>query len=147
MGASGWIYFVPWQKDLSKALADLRNDVFAKGLYLGGHGKSVKGREAHAPQPKTIPEALERCGEDGSHSILDVWEITTEPDYGAVAPLSPNDLEECFGTRLPSRGDVEESREAMLEIEERRGRGCGSYLVLYEGTKPSEICFFGYSGD
>ena len=147
MGASSWIYFVPYQKDIAKALDALRADVFAKGLYLGGHGKKVKGREAFKPAPKTIEEALERAGEDGTHSILDVYEVHPEPDYGIVAPLSANDLEECFGTRLPMRADVEDGQDGIQEIEHRRGRGCGTYVIVYAGGKPSEICFFGYSGD
>jgi hypothetical protein len=34
MGATGWVYFVPYQEDAECALQDLRNDVFARGAYV-----------------------------------------------------------------------------------------------------------------
>ena len=33
MGATSWDYFVPYQPDIHKVLADLHNEVFAQGLY------------------------------------------------------------------------------------------------------------------
>ena len=33
MGATGWIYFVPYQLDIEKALQALRDEVFRTGKY------------------------------------------------------------------------------------------------------------------
>lgn len=33
MGASGWTYFVPYQPDITKALNELREQVFRDGKY------------------------------------------------------------------------------------------------------------------
>jgi protein tyrosine phosphatase len=34
MGASGWVYFVPFQVDIAKALQQLREEVFRRGDYF-----------------------------------------------------------------------------------------------------------------
>jgi hypothetical protein len=35
MGASGWLYTVPYQEDISKALQELREEVFQSEMYKG----------------------------------------------------------------------------------------------------------------
>ena len=70
MGASGWQHFVPYEPDLDQALQRLRDDVFRRGVFY-----SRPGAESAA----SIEALLERNGEDGTHSVLDVHRIADEP--------------------------------------------------------------------
>jgi hypothetical protein len=138
MGASGWKYFVPYQADIGQALLDLRNEVFRSGQYY----KLNPDRE-----PVTIEELLEMNGEQGTHSILDIFMVAAHLDYGMAAPLSRDELIRYFGTDRPTRTEVEDNPAALDDIQTRRGRWLGSYIIIHEGGAPSEILFFGHSGD
>ena len=50
---------------------------------------------------------------------------------------------ELFGTDRPTRELIESNMDFFEEIE----RGQGVYIVVYQGAKPSEIFFGGYSFD
>jgi hypothetical protein len=80
---------------------------------------------------------------DGTGSILDITTVADEPDFCAVAPLSDEDLIDLFGTHRPTRRMIEENTEFYENIE----RGQGVYIVAYEGDRPAEIFFGGYSFD
>jgi hypothetical protein len=69
--------------------------------------------------------------------------ISHEADYGAVTPLSEEDLLDLFGTTKPTREMVESNDELFDALE----RGQGVYIVTYQDDKPSEIFFAGYSFD
>ena len=69
--------------------------------------------------------------------------ISDEADYGAVTPLSEDDLLNLFGTTKPTREMVESNDELFDALE----RGQGVYIVTYQDDKPSEIFFAGYSFD
>jgi hypothetical protein len=70
MGASGWQHFVPYEPDLGHALQQLREDVFRRGVFYARPGGGAAA---------TIEALLERNGEDGTHSVLDVHRVTEEP--------------------------------------------------------------------
>ena len=65
-------------------------------------------------------------------------------NFGAVRELHPDDLHRVFGTTQPSRADVEANG---MEVQELRSRWEGTVVVIYEGEKPTELFFTGYSGD
>lgn len=169
MGASRWFYAVPYQEDLEAALSDLRWQVFREGKYHQGPMRrplpsfedwcqqmppewrqdvarlrrtydEVARREAM--QPSTPEEAVQKAGEDGTHSILDMTTIATEPGSGVLAPLPAETLEACFGTQYPSKTAVK-ARAAELV----RRRGWGTYVIAYQRETPRWICFLGLSGD
>jgi hypothetical protein len=103
--------------------------------------------EAGAPEPgaqhASMDEAIKDADADGTRSILDMERISDDPDYGAVTPLSDDDLVDLFGTSKPTREMIESKEELFDALE----RGQGVYIVAYRDDKPSEIFFAGYSFD
>jgi hypothetical protein len=65
MGASGWIYYVPYQEDLEQALQELRRHIFVTDQYNhfseGEWIVDINGEEIDASQ---MQEVIEQ--EDGS---------------------------------------------------------------------------------
>ena len=64
MGASGWDYFVPYEKNISAALQKLRQQVFVRGDYTVGIGASQEELKTMARElaPELDPW-LEKCRE------------------------------------------------------------------------------------
>ena len=167
MGASGWTYFVPYQADISEALQQLREEVFHQGGYFKPqqfYGSllddqqvlqelppevrefliaDVRKRRSQS-EPSSIEELLEMNGESGTHSILDIQEVSSEPAFGAVAPLTNEQLVELFGTEKAIRSMV---REKLSELQSLRSSWQGTYIVLYKDGILDEILFIGSSGD
>jgi hypothetical protein len=170
MGASGWQYFVPYEPDIGRALARLREDVFRRGDYYTRGG--VK-------RAASIEAALRRAGEDGTHSVLDVHRVVSTPLpvptlawhaeilaatgappgaeemrrrlldetklYGSVAPLSEARLVAALGTARPDHATVEAG---AFQLSRLLVRGCGVYIVVYDASgAPAEIFFTGMTGD
>lgn len=149
MGAHPWVYVVPYQQDVRRAMLQLREREFRAGRY----NPVMPFPEMHADEAPgaghdSIDEAREDAEEDGTRSILDMDDVADEPadpddpQFCVVAPLAPELLEELYGTTQPTRAMV-----ADLEFLEDVGRGTGVYVVLYDNGKPAEICFAGYSFD
>lgn len=101
------------------------------------------GRE----RPNSIDDKLELSEETGTHSILDVSAVAEQPAPGFVASLSRSEIIDAFGNERPTRLDVERAAGTLDGISLRRGRWTGSYVVLYQRDVPTEIFFFGRSGD
>ena len=132
MGGEPWFHVAPYQSDIRAALEALRQRVFAEGEY--------RGSEA---EPATIEEALENMDADGTASILDIDHVADNPEPTGVTMLSPADARQYFGTERPSRVDVERADQFWEDI----GRGEAVCVVLYNGDRPSELYFAGYSFD
>ena len=60
-----------------------------------------------------------------------------------AAPLSPDELQEFFGTDRPSAQSVEEHQGFWESIE----RGMARYVIIYEDDIPKSVFFAGYSFD
>lgn len=169
MGASGWAYFVPYQPDINRALQELREAVFKSGAYYTEATFldmiDEDAVEKHVPpeffqqfkvalqslrsksqplRPQTITELLEMNGESGTHSIIDISDISPTPDFGMAAPLSHQQLIDLFGTDHPTRNMVEQRSDDLQSL---RSRWEATYIVIYADGLPSEIFFTGYSGD
>ena len=129
MGASGWDYRVPYQEDLQAALDALRVRAFGDGDYWRGSSF------AEAETPKTIEELLARNGTEGAHSILDIH---------TARPVSREQLDQTFGTDKPTASMIEELYHSIFNLH-------GNFLIIYdssgEDAEPTEILFFGISGD
>ncbi len=132
MGAEPWDYFVPYEENVQQALEKLRRREFQAGRFRGSELR-----------PGTMEEAMENMDADGTGSILDIIRVADEPDFCAVVPLSDEELTEYFGTTQPTRQMIQDNNDFYENIE----RGQGIYIVAYQGGKPSEIYFAGYSFD
>jgi len=132
MGAEPWDCFTKYDANVQRALDNLRNEVFAAGQY-----RYVE------EGPTSIEEALEIADADGTASILDIQQISDEPDFCCAAPFSASELKQYFGNERPSRADIQRSEDYWEEME----RGQARYAVVYQGDQPSELYFAGYSFD
>ena len=148
MGASGWTYFVAYQPDAQAALDELRRQVLDAGDYWwavpGGFGASA----ADFPDRPRSEEELwadERVQESGTHSILDMSRVLTdgeEPGFGTFQRVTEAEALARVGVARPTRAHVE----ALAPLAEQRW--FGRYAVLHdEAGVPSEIYFWGFSGD
>lgn len=148
MGGHPWFYFVEYEPDVNAALRKLRQREFEAGRYNPAVDFPEFPLTADSPAPgaqhDSIDEAIEDADADGTRSILDMERVSDEPDYNAVAPMPRETLLELFGTERPSREMVDES-DGLFELMDERGQGV--YVIVYEGERPSEIFFAGYSFD
>lgn len=141
MGAEFWEYYTPFKKDVATTLEELRQQEFAAGRFNLGHLR-----------PSTIEEAFENADADGTRSILDMERIASSPGMGAASPISPDQLLAIFDTDRPTRLMMENARrgrdnKAMRDVIEKIERGEGRYILLYDGDRPTEVYFCGYSYD
>ncbi len=148
MGASTWSYYVPYQRDLSKALHSLQDEVFAAGDYWWAEpGEYGKTAAAFPDRPRTEEElwAAESVQESGTHSILDMSHVIpagTDDGPGTVEPVTPEQALAATGTLRPTR----EHAKALSDLAAQRWYGRCAVLHDEEG-RPAELYFFGYSGD
>ncbi|MFF4231191.1 hypothetical protein [Streptomyces sp. NPDC001820] len=159
MGASGWNYVTPYRGSVKATLESLHDEVFQQ-LY--GDGEEYGSlEELYADE--------EFMGEEGTHSILDVYRIvetTTPPkerrkDYFTLRPLTPERLLHHFGTDYPTVQNYEDAmaqaHDAMRTrhpmetdttlLSEDRMRWTGIYVILHSDGEPTHVAFFGSSGD
>ena len=121
MGASLWVYYVPYKTDIAVAFKELRQHVFEAGEYshFWDNAEGFESlydtfdpetmsedelerleREAEnfpINPPQSIEELLRRNGSQGTHSILDITSIAPQPrvrEYEHV-PL-PQEVIEAF---------------------------------------------------
>jgi hypothetical protein len=169
MGASGWRYYAPYQSDINQALQELRNAVFESGDYYtdAAFAEAMDEDEvakylppdfvdqfkaalhslrskSNSQKPSSIAELLEMNGESGTHCILDIEGISSEPQFGMATPLINSQLQSFFGTDQPNRDMIEQKFEEIMQF---RQRWEATYIIVYEDGKPTEIYFTGYSGD
>ncbi len=147
MGASKWDYIIPYQSDLDAALQTLRQQVFAAGDYWWAHGDLGTSAKEYDNIPPTIDELLadSEVQEDGTHSIIDMWHVLAEdeePDFGTVQPVSAAEALEYAGTARLTREHIDALDRIPLQ------RWFGRCAVLHDAqSQPSEIYFWGFSGD
>jgi hypothetical protein len=148
LGGHPWFYFVEYEPDIDAALQKLRRREFEAGRYNPAVDFPEFPLTADSPAPgaqhDSIEEAIEDADADGTRSILDMERISGEPDFNAVTPMPRETLLELFGTERPTREMIDESDE-LFELMDERGQGV--YVIVYEGERPSEIFFAGYSFD
>jgi hypothetical protein len=146
MGAHPWFYSVPYAEDVAGAFAALREREFRAGRYNPVEDFPRFPVDVnHAPgcQHDSLDDAREDAAEDGTRSIIDIMELGSEPDFGIACPLAPDELQELFGTKTPSAEDILDCDDLYDRIE----RGQGVYVTAYQGGKPDQLIFIGYSYD
>jgi hypothetical protein len=148
VGASGWSYFVEYQPDFGKALDELRTKVFLEGDYWWAEPSEFGKSASDFPnRPQTEEElwSSESVQESGTHSILDVHEVVRpgdKPDFGTVEPVTAAEALRCAGVATLTRAHVEQIGELAAQ------RWFGRCAVLHDDAgQPSEIYFWGFSGD
>ncbi|GHF33428.1 hypothetical protein E5082_30685 [Streptomyces griseoluteus] len=116
MGASSWQYIEPYAGDVAAALATVRQREFERLFVHGTHWDKLQP----AGRPFTSVDDLdalwedETFGSEGTHTIIDVWEVIDAEAYDdshTVRPLSDDESREIFETSEPTRGDFERAQE------------------------------------
>lgn len=166
MGATGWDYFTPYQENIEKALQELQQKVLESGKYGPASQftpellKQFPQLKASADMLKTLDEQVlrefgpiksiddlrEAFAEAGTHTIIDIERISTEPNIGIAYPAPRDIIQKIYGTIKPSHGDVE-SKHGCLSETLNIIRFQAVYLIVYEKDIPKEIYFEGCSGD
>jgi len=100
--------------------------------------------EAEADKPESIQQLLEAVAEEGTHSILDIYQVSDVSDFGSVYPLPEEAIVQIFGTATPTHSMVDAER---FGFEEYVRRWQGIYFSVFENGHPTELFFWGYSGD
>ena len=153
MGAHPYWYVVPYEDDIEGALQKLRQREFQAGRYNPvvpfPEFPITVSTASPGAQHDSIDDVLAAANEDGTRSILDIAQVSSEPFDGSqmpfftAFPISDSYLEELFGTSRPTR-QVAETNDSMWE---RIERGSAVYVVLFADDTPREILFAGYSFD
>jgi hypothetical protein len=143
MGASGWDYVTEYKGDLAASLAALHASVFASETYF-----KEELADCGLPVPATLEELWtepywEFMGENGTHTILDISSMEQ------ISPLRPGETAQTFGTDRPTRADWD-------RVAPPHGGGVwhlvgerwtGRCVLLYRDGEPTEVAFWGASGD
>jgi hypothetical protein len=147
MGAEPYWYVVPYKPDLEQVLEDLRQREFEAGRYNPVMPSIEFPITQQSPSPgaqhETIWLAMEDADADGTRSILDISEISDQPQPCAACPLSDDALQDLYGTEKPTREAVEANMNFLEDID----RGHAVYIILYDHGHPTEVLFAGYSFD
>ncbi|GHU23951.1 hypothetical protein FACS1894164_09440 [Spirochaetia bacterium] len=145
MGSECYYYYVPYENDKNNALQKLREREFGAGRYNPAMSFPFSSDDQPpGKQHATIEDAIRAAEEDGTRSILDLVGVSGD-DYFCTARVPGTDeLNQYFGTDKPTKALVEEHfNDFAAKIE----RGKGLCITVYEGDKPDELFFVGYSFD
>jgi hypothetical protein len=101
--------------------------------------------ENHSPgcQHVSIEVARKAASANGTRSIIDMLRLGGRPGFRVACSVSDDELEDLFGTTIPSANEILDCDELFDQIE----RGHGVYVTAYENGKPAQIIFLGYSYD
>jgi hypothetical protein len=142
----------PWVQKIREEAAKLQEPLRTLYLRAAENFKAEIMGGGSAPRkskgkPKTIEEALEVQAESGTHSILDIAGISSEPAFGHIRPFPPEKLVEFFGSQTPSHAEIEEAHDlgSLEDLVSERWEGI--FIIAYRDGLPSEIFFAGCSGD
>jgi hypothetical protein len=173
VGASGWMTSVPYQDDIARALNEARWAAFRAGDFYreeeNTQARTMSEDEyvawSMAGQPEGIsdeafrdewragrmdpvdPDSLRASQPfSGTHSVIDVHTVDTEPGYFKVTPASDEVLMDIFGTLRPTAAQVGAAGDESHRFWPHRAWG-GAYVVSYQDDVPHMIFFIGISGD
>ena len=147
MDTQPYWYFVPYDRDVQRALDQLRLRELEAGRYNPvmprmHFGDPDLGKRHPGGRHASIAHAMADAGDDGTRSILDVDRVEPRPETGVAVPMGQDALLELFDTKTPSHDEVEEHvAELLAEI----GPGQCVYLVVYAEGQPAELFFAGHS--
>ena len=166
MTSTAWGYLVPYQEDIQQALNEIQQHVFQRGEFFTELGdllsflrsnqsqnmsqqkiEKIKARInvlEQEPIPVNIPALIQKNGNTGTHSIIDMQGISDEPKENHISPLTDEEIVNYFGHKQPTLTMLEQNNNNILSLcEHWQGR----YLLVYENQKPIDIFFIGISGE
>ncbi len=150
MEPTSWDYFTPYHPNIEQALKELQERIFKNGEYEDPLQVGVTAGGVPYQTPQSIDELRERCGEQGTHSIIDIRQVSPEPIKYSISPLSADRVKELLGTDKPEltefENDFEQAARDETELFDEGENWQGIYLTLYKDGKPSHIFFHGMSG-
>ncbi len=150
MEPTSWDYFTPYQPDVEQALHQLQERIFEHGEYDDPSQAAAESEGKPYSAPASIEELRRRCGEGGTHSILDIRSVAPEPAPYSVYPIGSSRLHELFGTDKPDlmkfESDFQEAARTETDILDEVDNWQGQYFVLFRDGYPNQIFFHGSSG-
>jgi hypothetical protein len=116
VGASSWHYIEPYTGDIAVALAAVRQREFERLFVHGTYWDELQPAGQSFSSVDDLDDLWEdeTFGSEGTHTIIDVWEVVDTGAYddaNTVRLLSDEESIEIFGTVEPTRADFERARE------------------------------------
>lgn len=149
MGSHPWSCTAQYEEPLEQVLLKARHKEFLESVC-----EDRSEFQSEDAIEDGISEYIEECDADGTCSILDVENVTTNPEdfnYGQSCPLSKESLTALFGTDKPTADTINKNRggfnSPLYRVYEKLNRGQSCYIVSYENDRPARIHFFGMSYD
>ncbi|WP_326564968.1 hypothetical protein VSH64_24285 [Amycolatopsis rhabdoformis] len=155
MGASGWHYRAPYAGSVKATHKFVQAQLLSSGDYVWPWEDFDPEYVTPVPRPRSLPDLnaakdSENFWDCGTHSILDTHEISESDGVGTIRPLSTTELTTVFGTPQPSAADFDRVFQPGPSgpLADLMGeRWTGRSLVLYHNGTPTEVFFWGFSGD
>lgn len=120
------------------------DDVAVRNCFRGEIRRLQKPNGRRRVPKDPIAQILAVCGEQGSHSILDIERVARRKAFGVAVPLSDRALLQVFGTLHPNRDQVQE---LWGEVTETLRAWEAVFFTVYVEGVPKELAFVGCSGD
>lgn len=147
MGGHAWWYEVPYDRNIERAMLELREREFRAGRYnpvtIYPNFPDTDRAPAMGARHASIEEAMEATDATGTRSILDMSTVGDEFGPSIITVLDEQRLRDYFGTTQPTSDEILGNDEFFEDI----ARGEGRCVVLHEDGKPSRLLFVGFSFD
>ena len=127
MGSESWSVWVKYSKSMKHTLKVAKQQALEELGYA------------------TEEEALEATEADGTASPVDIFNgFASEAEPGSCWELDEDTLQAHFGSATPTKAQVEENVDALVE---ELGRGESLCVLAYAKGKPAQVLFAGWSFD
>lgn len=160
MGASAWSARTPYAGSLAQSLRGAQEQVLATGDYLWpweGIDPDYLEPEDLVPRPTTLEglgaaKQVDEFWDAGTHTVLDMNGMAgqVDGDFCTVEPLTDEEAADRFGSAHPSAQDLERVAPGgqVGDLDDLvLDRWSGRCVVIHRGGQPSEVFFWGISGD
>ncbi|EWT02619.1 hypothetical protein N865_02490 [Intrasporangium oryzae NRRL B-24470] len=160
VGASGWSYRTPFMGSVQESFLAVQRQILESGDYIwpwDDFDPAETDAEGFA-RPASLDQLAaakqtEDFWEKGTHTMLDLDRVSEadDPDeLGAARALSDAEMTEVLGTDQPTSEDLARVHDPAGDrpLEDLIGpKWSGRSLLVYQNDAPSEVFFWGWSGD